>query len=308
MSVATLAIKELTIPEQHSNLSARRLTWRQAGSRQIDSRQTDSRQTDREATGSKAALVLLHGISSGSLSWLKQLTDPMLTDRYRLLAWDAPGYGNSDDLVTEQPTAATYAEVLHQLIEEQQLEQPILLGHSLGAIIASAYAARYPQRLSGLILANPAQGYASTSAEKRQQVFEQRQTLINTLGAEGYAEQRAAALLQPNALAEDIAWVKQNMSRLRLAGFRRSSWMLANDDIDSYLSHYRGPTEVWCGAQDTITPPAAAQTLAQRNGAKFKLIEQAGHASYLDAPEVFNQYLNQFARQYYCTTAGEPSR
>lgn len=302
MSVATLAIKELTIPpEQHSNLSERRLTWRQAGCKATDCRETSSKKT-----GSTAAIVLLHGISSGSLSWIKQLTDPMLTDRYRLLAWDAPGYGNSDDLITQQPTAAIYAEVLNQLIEEQQLERPILLGHSLGAIIASAYAARYPQRLAGLILANPAQGYASAPVEKRQQVFEQRQTLINTLGPAGYAEQRAAALLRPNALAEDIDWVKQNMSRLRLDGFRRSSWLLANDDIASYLSHYRGPTEIWCGAQDTITLPAAAQTLAQRNGAKFKLIEQAGHASYLDAPAAFNQYLNQFAMQYCRTTAGEP--
>ena len=69
--------------------------------------------------------------------------------------------------------------------------------------------------------------------------------------------------------------------------------MLAHDDIHRWLAQYRGGLEVWCGEQDTITPPAQAQALAQRYGAPYRPIPHAGHASYLDNDALFNQRLLQ---------------
>ncbi|GKX52541.1 alpha/beta fold hydrolase [Budvicia aquatica] len=272
------------LAEQNSALSGHRLSWRSAGTGQ--------------------PVILLHGISSGALSWEKQLTCGKLTKRCRLLAWDAPGYGNSDGLAANEPKAELYADRLMQWIEQEQLTNPVLVGHSLGAIIASAFAARYPQRLSGLILANPAQGYATAPEEKRRQVFDQRQTMVDTLGIDGYAAQRGAALLRPDARPEDIERVQQNMRRLHPDGFLQAAWMLANDDIYAYLKHYSGPVEIWCGDSDNITPAEGAIALAQHIGAEFKLIANAGHASYIDAPEIFNQRLSQFVAQYSTSTKG----
>lgn len=110
-------------------------------------------------------MVLLHGISSGSASWIKQLNDSGLTDGHRLLAWDAPGYGGSLPLADPQADAAGYAAALAALIDELQLAQPLIVGHSLGALIGSAYAAGYPDGLCGLVLADPAQGYATAPEE-----------------------------------------------------------------------------------------------------------------------------------------------
>lgn len=272
------------LAEQNSALSGHRLSWRTAGAGQ--------------------PVIFLHGISSGALSWEKQLTCGRLTGHCRLLAWDAPGYGNSDGLATREPTAELYADRLMQWIEQEQLTNPVLVGHSLGAIIASAFAARYPQRLSGLILANPAQGYATEPEEKRQQVFGQRQTMVDTLGIDGYAAQRGAALLRPGARPEDIERVQQNMRRLRPEGFLQAAWMLANDDIYAYLKLYAGPVEVWCGDSDNITPAVGAAALAQRIGAEFRLITNAGHASYIDSPEIFNQRLSQFVARYSTSIKG----
>jgi pimeloyl-ACP methyl ester carboxylesterase len=52
--------------------------------------------------------------------------------------------------------------------------------------------------------------------------------------------------------------------------------------------------QVWCGDCDRITPPEAAAVLAQQQDAALRLIEGAGHASYLDAPGQFNRYLQDF--------------
>ncbi|WP_127957058.1 alpha/beta fold hydrolase [Serratia microhaemolytica] len=250
----------------------------------------------REA-GQGHAVILLHGISSGSASWHKQLQDCALSQHYRLIAWDAPGYGSSAPLTSPQPTAADYAQALAALINQLQLERPIIVGHSLGALIGSAFAASYPQQLAGLILADPAQGYGSASAEKRQQVYQQRQQLIETLGPQGYAEQRATALLRPGAEAADIDWVRSGMANLNPQGFLAAAWMLANDDIYHYLQHCRTALQVWCGRQDSITPPEQAELLAQRVQVSLRLIEAAGHASYLDAAPQFNRYLQDFIRE-----------
>ncbi|WP_454878743.1 alpha/beta fold hydrolase [Serratia inhibens] len=247
----------------------------------------------REA-GHGRPVVLLHGISSGSASWIRQFNDAGLTDGHRLLAWDAPGYGGSLPLAATEPDAAAYAAALAALVSELGLEQPLIIGHSLGALIASAYAAGYPDGLCGLVLADPAQGYATAPEEKRRQVYGQRKQMIETLGPLGYGEQRAAALLSDKASEQDIAWVRNGMQQLDPEGFLSAAWMLANEDIDRYLARYRGPLEVWCGDQDRITPPEAAARLAQRHDAPLRLIDGAGHASYLEAAVLFNRYLQDF--------------
>ncbi|WBL74456.1 alpha/beta fold hydrolase [Serratia liquefaciens] len=247
----------------------------------------------REA-GHGRPVVLLHGISSGSASWIKQFNDSGLADGHRLLAWDAPGYGGSLPLTLSEPDAAAYAAALAALVAHLQLEQPLIVGHSLGALIGSAYAAAYPDGLCGLVLADPAQGYAKAPPEKRRQVFSQRKQMIEQLGPQGYGEQRAAALLRETADPQDIAWVRNGMQQLDPEGFLNAAWMLANDDIGRYLTQYRGPLQVWCGDCDRITPPEAAAMLAQQQDAPLRLIEGAGHASYLDAAGQFNRYLQDF--------------
>jgi len=263
------------LPErQQVDCGGYRLSWREAGHGR--------------------AVVLLHGISSGSASWVKQFSDRALIDGHRLIAWDAPGYGGSAALSQAEPDAVAYARTLAALIAELRLHQPLIVGHSLGALIGSAYAAANPQGLCGLVLADPAQGYATATLAKRQQVYDQRQQMIETLGPQGYGEQRAAALLREGADPQDIAWVRIGMQQLNPAGFLSAAWMLANDDINHYLLRYHGPLQVWCGSDDRITPPQGAEALAQQRDATMRLIDAAGHASYLDAPRVFNRYLQDF--------------
>jgi pimeloyl-ACP methyl ester carboxylesterase len=247
----------------------------------------------REA-GHGRPVVLLHGISSSSASWIRQFSDRGLIDGHRLLAWDAPGYGGSLPLAAGAADAAAYAAALAALVAELRLEQPLIVGHSLGALIGSAYAAGYPDGLCGLVLADPAQGYASAPEEKRRQVYGQRKRMMETLGPQGYGEQRAAALLREGTDPQNIAWVRNGMQQLDPDGFLSAAWMLANDDIGRYLARYRGPLEVWCGDEDSITPPEGAGRLAQEQDAPLRLIEGAGHASYLDAPACFNRYVQDF--------------
>jgi len=86
----------------------------------------------REA-GAGPALVLLHGIGSSSASWLFQLES---LAGYRLIAWDAPGYGASAFLAMAEPQPADYAQALHEFLERLLLKDVVLVGNSLGCLMA----------------------------------------------------------------------------------------------------------------------------------------------------------------------------
>src|SRR5438045_9502504 len=83
-------------------------------------------------TGSGQALVLLHGIGSGSAGWLFQLES---LKGYRLIAWDAPGYGASEALKMPQPRPADYAGALHAFLDRLLLKDVVIVGSSLGCLM-----------------------------------------------------------------------------------------------------------------------------------------------------------------------------
>lgn len=236
--------------------------------------------------GSGTPLTLLHGISSGAASWHKQMALP----GYRVLAWDMPGYGESPMLATARADAGAYADALARMLDRAGVQKTVLLGHSLGALVAAAFAARYPQRVRYLVLADVAQGYGQAEAEQREKVWQGRQQQM-ALGGEAMAEGRAAKLLRAGAREADVATVTAGMRRLRSEGYLAAAWMLAHEDIHRWLAGYRGRFAVWCGEQDAITQPELVQGVALRYGMPYLAIPQAGHASYLDNATFFNQQL-----------------
>lgn len=240
------------------------------------------RQALREC-GAGPAVVLLHGIGSGAASWLQ--VAQQLASRARVIAWDAPGYGDSSPLESPAPKAEQYAVRLSQMLDALGVEDCVLVGHSLGALPALALArSAQAQRVRRLLLISPARGYgAAQFAERRQQVRQQRLDNLQHLGIAGLAEQRSAHMLSPAAEPQALAWVRWNMARLNPAGYRQAIELLCGDDL---LRHGPPamPCDVHCGDADSITPAATCRILAQALGARFNLIAGAGHASPIEQP------------------------
>ena len=119
----------------------------------------------RPAAGDSALppIVLLHGIGSGAASWTYQLDAANWCDKeqcLRVLAWDAPGYGNNTPLAQALPSPQDYAQQLWQWLDALHLQHVQLVGHSLGCIMAASAATLQPQRVASMVLLAPAQGYA----------------------------------------------------------------------------------------------------------------------------------------------------
>ncbi|MBA1201435.1 alpha/beta fold hydrolase [Pseudomonas capeferrum] len=243
----------------------------------------DSRQAVREI-GSGPAIVLLHGIGSGAGSWLEVALQ--LGRHARVVAWDAPGYGDSTPLRPLAPQAEDYAERLLKTLDALDIHDCVLVGHSLGAITAAAFARLHPQRLRRLVLISPAQGYGNPArAIQCQQVRGKRLAALDQLGIARMADQRSAAMLSAHPSAKALEWVRWNMSRLDTHGYRQAIELLCGDDL---LRHAPPPVpcEVHCGEADGITTPEACLALARALGASFALIPDAGHASPIEQPHL----------------------
>ncbi|WP_417677191.1 alpha/beta fold hydrolase [Pseudodonghicola sp.] len=244
-----------------------------------------------ERPGTGPVLVLLHGIGSRAASFTPLL--PHLPAEYRVIAWNAPGYGDSDPLDQDWPVAADYARALDRFLDQVVPEgQVMLLGHSLGALMAASFAAARRDRVSRLIFASPALGHGMARGGTLSAAAQSRIDDLERQGAEAFAAARAARLVHdPEANPEIVALVRSAMSQVKLPGYAQAARMLASGRLLDDAERLSVPTDVIVGAEDRVTPPEGAErahaALPRAMRGRLTLLPEAGHAIYQQAPARF---------------------
>jgi 3-oxoadipate enol-lactonase len=245
-----------------------------------------------ERRGSGPLLLLLHGIGSNSRSFRHQLTD--LGDCWSVAAWDAPGYGRSDDPL-EPFSLEDLADRAVGLLDELEVESAHVLGVSMGGVVAQLIFHRHRQRVRSLILADTNPGGGALPEPKRSDRVRQRLDALQRLGARGMAEARAPHLVRPGAPPELLAELTDIMAEVRPAGYRAAAIALGQTDLSSLLGAIQVPTLVIHGEQDTVVPPETGRMLADSiPGARLVLIPDAGHVSNQEQPAAFNAAVRRF--------------
>lgn len=240
----------------------------------------------------QATHVLLHGIGSGSASWVAQLQAASECPHVSLLAWDAPGYGDSAPLSAAQPVAQDYARQMWAWLDALNVRTPFtLVGHSLGALMAASAARLAPQRIAHLVLLAPARGYGHASAPEREAKLADRLNALHTLGPSGMAQQRGAALLSPRASPAQIAFLQSVMAQIKPPGYTQAAHLLSQGDLLADLAPLDTPRTVASGSADTITPVLACQGVAQAAHTAWLNLGDVGHACPLEGGDAVNQLL-----------------
>ena len=240
-------------------------------------------------------IVMLHGIGAHADYFRFQLA--ALSARWRVIAWNAPGYGLSDDLRCEQPQAADYAQALADFLDALQIQTCLLAGHSFGSAVAQAFAIAQPGRVRGLLLSGAGIGQRELSAQRRQ-AYEDRIARIR-LGAYQYGDRGVDHLVgrqAPVALRVWLTEVARGLHRRGLenaAAFRLSSFC----SLD-HLQHLSMPLLMVQGQEDSINARQenADLLLAALPQARLELWPGVGHLAEVEAPERFNQTLAGFAQ------------
>jgi 3-oxoadipate enol-lactonase len=246
--------------------------------------------------GTGELVVFLHGIGGNRTNWHDQL--PAFAEHFHAAAWDARGYGDSDDY--DGPLTFTqYADDLPRVLDHFGAEKAHIVGLSMGGRIAMDFAARHADRLRSLVLCDTHRGLSHLSDEKRREFVRLRkEPLLNGGEPKDIAAPVARTLIGRNASEAAFQKLVDSMSRLHKESYIKSIEASVMAGAHGGLGSIRVPTLVVVGEDDHLTPPAEAQVLADTiPGARLVVIPEAGHLSNIEKPAAFNDAVLGFLRQ-----------
>jgi len=246
------------------------------------------------AAGSGRPLVLLHGGLSDGREWRRQID--ALSDRFLVVAWDAPGCGASSD-PPESFRLGDYADCLAGLIQGLDLDRPHIAGLSFGAGLALAFFERYPTVPVSLILASAYAGWGGSLPPE-----EVRQRLEGALRDADRPPEEVVEQFRPTLFASDVARetideISSIMLGFHAAGARAMARSFAEADLRHVLPTVSVPTLLLYGEEDARAPKPVSRALHEGiPGSRLVYIPGAGHQHNLEAPERFNDEVRAFLR------------
>jgi pimeloyl-ACP methyl ester carboxylesterase len=244
----------------------------------------------REA-GDGPAIVFLHGLGGTRLAWEPQLEG--LSDRFRCIAWDMPGYGQSAAL--PELSFANIADSIVTLLELAGVERAHVVGLSFGGQQAMHLAIRHPDRVDRLVLADTSPRFGANGTDAEQWKRARLAPIESGLTPGDMAPQVVDAIAAPGFAGPERERVIAAFVPITSAAFRASVECLPTHDVTDRLGDILSPTLVVVGELDEETPVEYAEAIAAAiPDAQLSVIPGAGHLAPSEAPEVFNELVRAF--------------
>lgn len=246
-----------------------------------------------EDVGAGPVVVLLHAFPLDSGMWRPQIGS--LAQHYRVIAPDAPGFGQS--AVSAGLTIDALADVVAELLDHLGINERVAVGGvSMGGYASFSFARLYPQRLRALILADTK---ADPDDEQSRAGRDRMIQLVTEHGPAGVINELLPKLLGPSTVdgrPDVVRTVRELAGRQSAEGLVAALKALRDrPDARSSLGHISVPTVVIVGQEDAVTPPDAAQVLAAAiPNARLVVIPRAGHLSNLEDPDAFTAAVREF--------------
>ena len=248
--------------------------------------------------GSGSLVVLMHGIGGNRSNWHDQL--PEFGRYFHTVAWDARGYGDSDDYQGDL-NFGDFAIDLARVLDHFNATRAHLVGLSMGGVIALDFVSRWSDRVTTLTLCDSLPGFSHLSDEQRREFIRLRQEpLLAGKEPKDIAPAVAKSLLgkspRPGAFERLVA----SMSALHKESYLKTIASMANyTRVMLELEAITQPTHVVVGDEDTLTPPATSREMARRiPGARLTVIEGCGHLTNIEQPEAFNRAVVGFLNEH----------
>lgn len=246
----------------------------------------------KKAGSGKQTLVLLHGWGGSWGSWTP-IIDKLKT-KFTVYALDLPGFGLSN--ITRPYTTRDYADSLVSFFAKNAINKPVVIGHSFGGQIACRLAIDYPENLGGLILVDAA-------IVRNNHI----PVLLNIAVAE-----LGKRIITKTPLKHFYRQLRNHYYRLRRMETSDYHRIEDNPPLSQTLSQIMRenllpvcykitvPTLLIWGEKDPteLTPVKHAREIHHIiKNSKLVVIPEAGHFSYLDAPDRFVAEVTNFANK-----------
>jgi len=266
------------------------------------------------------ALVFAHGVIETTSVWHYQMRDPVLSDRYALIAYDARGHGRSG--AARGPhgqtpfTAATQARDLGAVLDQTTTGRVVLVGHSMGGMAIQALWSGEPpeeirERVAGIVLLNTTYTAELAGWRGRGSTFERTLERVEDVGHRLLGSERFVHAFRPgysdlSVIAARAVFGKDPRPEHLDASVRTylatpsatiaASVDLATADLFQVLSRIDVPALVVTGTRDRITPPWLSDEIAARiPNAELVVLEDCGHMTPLERHEEVSSLIAKFA-------------
>ena len=244
--------------------------------------------------GSGPPLVMLHGAPCDSRTW--QWMVPDLARDHTILAWDAPGFGESSD-IDDAWRARQFADALAAVIAAVGLERPHVVGHSFGTMIALSLFQYHPAVPASLVLIGGYAGWAGSlppdEVSRRLEMFIGMAELGDAFDPKSY----------PGVFSElipadrDAAFATMMRENIRPATVRAAGHIGAETDLRPMLHTIQVPTLILHGEADARSPLENAEALhAAIAMSQLVVLPKLGHACVVEDPEVCAAEIRRFVQ------------
>lgn len=264
-----------------------------------------------QTVGSGPPLMLMHGgLGCDHSSYLPQFLD--IADQWTLILYDHRGNGRSRPIEWEGVSHDTWAADADALRAHLGYEKMFLLGHSYGGFLGQEYAARYPERLAGLVLlcTAPALDYPElieANAEARASTSEAIAGVAEAFAPDPLAQDedfesimtRIGPLYfhQPDVFADAVNSVMANVKFSAAAWNHCSQHCMPEFNTMGVLPQVNVPTLIMSGADDWITPAEQGQRMHDvMPNSELVIFEKSGHFPYIEEEELFFRSLRDWLK------------
>jgi pimeloyl-ACP methyl ester carboxylesterase len=235
---------------------------------------------------------LVHGIGADG-----RMFGPVaerLADSARVVVWDLPGYGGKP--LDEPLTFTGLAAALAADLDAVGVKRAVVLGHSIGGMVAQELAATFPQRVRGLILSATTAVFGSRDGSfQRQFVRDRLGPLDAGRGMAEMALEFAPRLAGSAAAAEVRATLVRLMSDVPEATFRAAIACLVTFNRRAELERIAVPTLLIAADEDSNAPLKAMMRMAEVvPGARLEVLNGVGHLAPLECPDRFAHLVRRF--------------
>ncbi len=242
-----------------------------------------------ESHGEGPAVVFAHGAGGNSLSWWQQV--PFFSRRFRCITFDHRAFGRSRDGHGESQLGRRgFHDDLRALLDHLRIDETRVVAQSMGGRTAVGFALRNPGRCRGIVFAGTTGGAVDDEVRELQEAHRQ-----SDAGRLPLMKRALAPSFRDDAPDRDFLYrsiARLNPPRARdflapIPGYRGSS--------AQRLADAGFPILFLVGEYDAITPPAVIERCHRAVArSRFAMIEGAGHSSYFERPDAFNQTVLEF--------------
>jgi 3-oxoadipate enol-lactonase len=249
-----------------------------------------------EEHGAGKPFVLLHAFPLSNKMWQPQI-EALKAENCRLILPDLRGFGESHSF-SDINTMEDMAQDISELLDTLKIERAIIGGLSMGGYITFNFLKKFPEKIAALVLCDTNSG--SDSEETRESRFELIEQ-IETEGAQALTDEMLPKLICENTKQnkkELVAAIEEMFNKVNpQAAIAALRGMAESKDRTDLLNQISVPTLLIFGQEDKVTNlEMAKKMLDEIPNSKLVTIENAGHYSNLEQPEIFNKALIDFIK------------